>query len=164
MGDDYRGDVTVEAGDGTSHVLDYDSWSQSDTIVEMVKDGDPDAPTIPLASVDAEALGQVVEYMEMAKGTSETYKQQWIDTYKQSFSDKETLEDLVMMINASDYMGVSALLDNLCDKLADIIIKLNNPTAVAEHFDIRTDVTHAEELALNQTFKMTPDHGMTAMD
>jgi len=38
MGDDYSGPVTVAADDGSERVLaNIDVWSQSETIMEMVK-------------------------------------------------------------------------------------------------------------------------------
>ena len=54
MGDDYTGPVTVADEDGLKTSLVDDSiWSQSETILEMVKDADP-GDTIPLASVGKE--------------------------------------------------------------------------------------------------------------
>ena len=64
MGDEYTGPVTVAADDGTEKTLEnIEIWSQSETIMEMVKDTDP-GDTIPLASVGKEALEKTVEYME----------------------------------------------------------------------------------------------------
>eukprot|EP01048_Picozoa_sp_COSAG05_P002703 COSAG05_NODE_116_length_17986_cov_348.987534_2_plen_84_part_00 len=68
MGDEYTGPVTVAADDGTEKTLEnIEVWSQSETIMEMVKDTDP-GDTIPLASVGKEALEKTVEYMEQVRG------------------------------------------------------------------------------------------------
>ena len=111
MGDDYTGPVTVAADDGSERALkDISVWKQSETIMEMVKDAEPDA-TIPLASVPKEALDKVVEYMEKmaafkADGTTDEDKQQWISEYKKNMEAQDQLPLLFQTMTAANFMNV----------------------------------------------------------
>ena len=120
MGEDYTGTVTVAPADGTnSELANYEIWSQSDTIMEMVKDTDP-RDTIPRASVTKDGLNKVVEYMEMmakfkADGTREDDKEATIDTYKKSLVSPVPLF-FQTMVDAT-FMGVKTLIDELSEHL-----------------------------------------------
>ena len=156
MGDGHTGAVTVAADDGTERELaNYEIWSQSETIMEMVKDTTP-GDTIPLASVGTDALDKAVEYMEqMAKfkadGTSEEDKQAWIDTYKKALEPRDQLPLLFQTMTAANFMNVKTLLDELCKFVAEMVSKLT-PNEILEYFNIKKGATPEEEVELLAIF------------
>lgn len=164
MGDDYTGLVTVAANDGTERELaNYDVWSQSEMIMEMVKDTDP-GETIHLANVGKDALDKVVEYMEqMAKfkadGTSEEDKQAWIDTYKKALEPQDQLPLLFQTMNAANFMIVGTLLDELCKFVAEMISQ-RTPNEILDYFNIKKDATLEEKLSLLATHKWIDPEGL----
>lgn len=164
MGDDYTGAVTVAADDGTERELaNYEIWSQSETIMEMVKDTDP-GDTIPLASVGKDALDKTVEYMEqMAKfkadGTSEEDKQAWIDTYKKALEPQDQLPLLFQTMTAANFMNVKTLLDELCKFVAEMVAQ-RTPNEILDYFNIVKKPTEVEMLDLIVTYKWIDPEGL----
>ena len=98
MGDDYTGPVTVavrrpeEEAEIKKVLADKDVWGNSETITEMVKDTDP-GDTIPLVTVDEEALDKVVEYMEIIAGYRKSEATE-AATKKKAKEARETLNKL----------------------------------------------------------------------
>ena len=168
MGDDYTGPVTVAADDGSERALkDISVWKQSETIMEMVKDAEPDA-TIPLASVPKEALDKVVEYMEKmaafkADGTTDEDKQQWISGYKKTMEAQDQLPLLFQTMTAANFMNVKTLLDELCKFVAEMIAQ-RTPNEILDYFNIKKDATWEEEQELIATHKWIDPEGLIAKD
>lgn len=160
MGDDYTGPVTVAADDGSVRVLaDINVWQQSVTIMEMVKDADPEQ-TIPLASVPKEALDKVVEYMEkMAEAASDEDKQTWINDYKKSMEAQDQLHLLFQTMTAANFMNVKTLLDELCKFVAEMIAQ-RTPNEILDFFNIKKDATYREERELITTHKWIDHEGL----
>jgi len=168
MGDDYTGPVTVAADDGSKRVLaDFDVWSQSETIMEMVKDTDP-GDTVPLASVSKNALEKAVVWMEKmaafkADGTSDEDKLTWIkDEYKESMAPQEQLPLLFQTMNAANFMNIKDLLDELCKFVAEMIAS-RTPDEILTHFGIEKG-TVKEEQELIATHKWIDPEGLIAKD
>ena len=168
MGDDYYGPVTVADEDGLKTSLVDDSiWSQSETILEMVKDTDP-GDTIPLASVGTEELAKVVEWMEkMAAfkddGTSDEDQEAWKNEYKESMAAQDQLPLLFQVMNAANFMAVKPLLDELCKFVAEMIAQ-RTPDEILDYFSIKKDATEAEEDELIATYNWIDPEGLIAKD
>ncbi|MBT7896354.1 MAG: SKP1 family protein [Flavobacteriales bacterium] len=167
MGDDYTGPVTVSDEDGNTRVLgDIKVWSQSETIVEMVKDTDP-GDTIPLASANKGGLNKVVEWMEqMAKFKADSASdegQTWINDYKATMASQDQLPLLISTMEAANFMIVKDLLDELCKFVADIIAQ-KTPAEILDHFNIETDATPEEEQELISKYKWIDPEGLIAKD
>ena len=168
MGDDYSGPVTVAADDGSERVLaNIDVWSQSETIMEMVKDTDP-GDTIPLASVGNEALAKTVEYMEKmaefkADGTSDEDKLAWVGEYKKAMEPQDQLPLLFQTMTAANFMNVKTLLDELCKFVAEMIAQ-RTPNEILDYFNIKKDATWEEEQELIATHKWIDPEGLIAKD
>ena len=168
MGDDYTGPVTVAADDGSERALkDISVWKQSETIMEMVKDAEPDA-TIPLASVPKEALDKVVEYMEKmaafkADGTTDEDKQQWISGYKKTMEAQDQLPLLFQTMTAANFMNVKTLLDELCKFVAEMIAQ-RTPNEILDYFNIKKDASVQEEMKLIATHTWIDPEGLIAKD
>ena len=168
MGDDYTGPVTVAADDGSKRVLaDFDVWSQSETIMEMVKDTDP-GDTIPLASVSKDALDKAVEWMEKmatfkADGTSDEDKLTWISGYKKTMEAQDQLPLLFATMTAANFMNIKYLLDELCKFVAEMIAQ-RTPNEIQDYFGIKKDATWEEEQELIATHKWIDPEGLIAKD
>ena len=167
MGDDYTGPVTVEADDGSERVLaKSDVWSQSETIMEMVKDTDP-GDTIPLAAVSKEALDKATEWMEHmvtfeADGTSDEDKKAWISGYKKTMEEQDQLPLLFSTMNAANFMNIKALLDELCKFVAEMIAQ-RTPNEIRDYFGIEKG-TEEEEAALMEQYNWIDPEGLIAKD
>ena len=167
MGDDYTGPVTVSDNENVARIIDdIKVWSQSEIIMEMVKDCDP-RDTIPLASVDGESLGKVVEWMEkMAKFKADSASdegQTWKNDYKESMASQDQLPLLISTMNAANFMIVKVLLDELCKFVADIIAQ-KTPAEILDHFNIKKDATAEEEQELIATYQWIDPGGLIAKD
>jgi hypothetical protein len=166
MGDDYKGPVTVAADDGSERVLnDINLWSQSETILEMVKDTDP-SDTIPLAGVDKETLDKVVEWMEKMAAfkvddTSGVDKAVWISDYKKTMEAQDQLPLLFQTMNAASFMNIKLLLDELCKFVAEMIAQIT-PNKILDDFNIKKDATWEEEQVLIDTYKWIDPEGLIA--
>ena len=168
MGDDYKGPVTVMADDGSQTSLADDSvWSQSITILEMVKDTDP-GDTIPLASVGKDELDKVVEWMAKmaafkADGTSDEEQEDWKNEYKESMAAQDQLPLLFKTMTAANFMIVKPLLDELCKFVAEMIAQ-RTPNEILDYFNIKKDATPEEEQELMKTYKWIDPEGLIAKD
>jgi S-phase kinase-associated protein 1 len=168
MGDDYTGPVTVADDAGAERVLADDSvWSQSETIMEMVKDTDP-GDRIPLASVGTDELAKVVEWMEKmaefkATDASDEDERNWINEYKRSMEPQDKLPFLFQVMNAANFMIVKPLLNELCKFVADMIAQ-RTPDEILDYFSIKKDATWEEEQELIATYKWIDPEGLIAKD
>jgi hypothetical protein len=160
MGDDYTGPVTVAADDGSERVLaDINVWQQSETISEMVKDGEPG--DIVGLGVGKEELDKVVAYMvKMAaiktEGTSDEEFEDWENGYKEDMEplpgDNEDVKNqkltlLFQTMTAANFMSVQTLVDELCKFVAEMIAQ-RTPNEILDYFNIKKDATWGEEQAL----------------
>jgi S-phase kinase-associated protein 1 len=151
MGDDYTGPVTVSDEDGSERVLNDDGiWSQSETILEMVKDTDP-GDTIPLASVSKEGLDKTIEWMEKhaafkADSTSDEDKLAWVSEYKKTMKEQDQIPLLFQTMTAANFMNVKPLINELCKHVAEII-SLRTPNEILRLFGTeKTDQVNQKNL------------------
>jgi len=168
MGDNYTGPLTVSDEDGNTRVLDdIKVWSQSETIMEMVKDTDH-GDTIPLASANKEGLNKVVEWMEQmaafkTEGTSGEDQGVWINDYKESMAAQDQLPLLISTMNVATFMNIKSLLDELC-KFVAVMIAQKTPNEILDHFNIKKDATLEEEQELIATYQWINPGGLITKD
>ncbi len=167
MGEDYEGAVTVASGDGTERELaNYEIWSQSNLIMEEMKDVGADGPegTTDLHSVTKGGLNKVVEYMEMmakfkAEGTREEDKKATIDTYIKSLGP---LNQLFQTMADATFMGVQTLIDELSKHLVDVFSRLT-PEQIRKNLHLKDPQPRQEANLITQYPWIDPE-GLIAKD
>ena len=117
--------VTFMTCDGAEFKVEYQNAKKSKTVYDLVEDSGTEIP-IPLSGVQSDVMKHIVTYLN---------------------NEKIPEVDNTMLFNiilASNYMDIPELLDEMCQRVADMI-KGKTPDEIRKIFNVENDFTEEEE-------------------
>jgi S-phase kinase-associated protein 1 len=152
--------VKLRSKEDIEHKLSRKSAEVSILIKNTLQDASIDDP-IPLLEVDDKILVKIIEYLEHFNGTppAEIEKplkspilKEVTDEWSASFIDSLTLEILVDLTVAANYMEIQALLDLCCAKIASMC-KDKSEEEIFKTFGITETFTEEEKAKIREENK-----------
>lgn len=134
--------VKLRSSDNGAFEVEREVIMQSGTIKGMIEDEVADGE-IPV-QVSSHILAKVVEWCKCMQHQDQNNKE-WEKKFDEEVSDDKDLH--YGLIVAANYLDIPALLDRLCQLVADII-KGKTPEEIRRTFKIENDFTPEEEKAI----------------
>lgn len=153
-------EVKLISKEGNQHKVPRKAAEMSILLKNTFQDYSSDQ-AIPLEEVNEETLKLVIEYLNHYAGTPPTEIEKPIksndikdltDKFSADFVDALSLESLVDLTSAANYMEIQPLLDLTCAKFASMV-KDKNEDEIFKTFNITTAFTEEEK---QQVIKENP--------
>ncbi|RWV93352.1 hypothetical protein GW17_00044198 [Ensete ventricosum] len=153
--------VTLKSKDGQEFQVEKEACAISQMIKFVCDDCDT-SDVIPVTNVSGKILAKVVEYMkkqleftsrkrssdagkEIAKGDEELVNdEEELKAWDTAFLKDVDADTLFFLLRASNYLGISGLLDLSVKKAAELM-RGKSPEQIRATFDIKNDFTPEEE-------------------
>ncbi|KAK2974718.1 hypothetical protein RJ640_007145 [Escallonia rubra] len=141
--------LTLKSSDGQEFNVEESVILQSLTIKNMVED-DCDKDKIPLPNVDGKCLAKGIEYCNAhANPGSEEEDIKEFDKEIARLGDNEEFGPVFDLLLAANYLNIWGLLDKRSQRVADMMIKEEQPQEIRNIFGIENDFMTKEEEELN---------------
>ena len=149
--------IKIQLKEGREFVVSRKAAELSELLTGTMNDY-PDNPVLPLTDVDDKTAEKVVEYLlhfngvnppEIEKPLPSGDLKSVTDEWSFNYVDKISLEDLVNITVAANFMGIQSLLDLCCAKLASMC-KDKSEEDIFKMFNITETFTEEEKEKIRQ--------------
>ena len=151
--------IKLESADGVIREVDVFILSKSKLLSGLIEDYAPDNGEypIPLNDIDAKCLDLIIQYLEHYKDMEpkeipkpfpertdeEFFKGILNDDWTYNYLTNQTLEELINLINAANYLQIEGLINIIAAKLAHEMCNCEDEEA-RQKFGIECDMTEEE--------------------
>ena len=155
-----EGNIKLITKEGKEIELSKKAAELSDLLKATMNDF-PNDSSLPLNEVDEKCAEKIKEYLthyngqappEIEKPLTQNEMKNVTDEFSASFVDKLTIEELVNLTVAANFMGINCLLDLCCAKIASMC-KDKTQEEVLKTFNINEPFTEEEKKKLREENK-----------
>ena len=155
-----EGNIKLITKEGKEIELSKKAAELSDLLKATMNDF-PNDSSLPLNEVDEKCAEKIKEYLthyngqappEIEKPLTQNEMKNVTDEFSASFVDKLTIEELVNLTVAANFMGINCLLDLCCAKIASMC-KDKTEEEVLKTFNINEPFTEEEKKKLREENK-----------
>ncbi|KAF3433997.1 hypothetical protein FNV43_RR25100 [Rhamnella rubrinervis] len=140
--------VKIRSSDNENFEVEEAAAARSETIKKLLEDVGDDADVIPLPNVDAKTLVKVMEWCKKHMDDVDELNKEEMKTWDAEFVDMDQ-SCLYNVLLAANFLNIKELLDQLTQKVADMI-KGKSPEEIRATFNIKNDFTPEEEAEIRK--------------
>ena len=147
----YNNSIILFSAENEKFIIDKKAAKRSGLLKNCIED-DENFKELNLIEIDSKILKLIVEFLEHYKDSepqlpptplTDSNVMQYLDEWSKKFFSKINLEDIISLINASNYMDIESLMKICCGIVASNII--DRPIdEVEKTFGIEYDLTEEE--------------------
>ena len=144
--------IRLQSKDGKEYEISKKAAELSDLLRGTMSDY-PNETSIPLPEIDEKTIDKVLDYLthfngisppEIEKPLKNCELKDATDEWSVNFVDKITMEELVNLTVAGNFMGINSLLDLCCAKISSLC-KDKNEEEIFKTFNITETFTEEEK-------------------
>ena len=147
----YNNSIILFSAENEKFIIDKKAAKRSGLLKNCIED-DENFKKINLIEIDSKILKLIIEFLEHYKDSepqlpptplTDSNVMQYLDEWSKKFFSKINLEDIISLINASNYMDIESLMKICCGILASNMV--DKPIdEIEETFGIEYDLTEEE--------------------
>ena len=147
----YNNTIILFSAENEKFIIDKKAAKRSGLLKECMK-ADENFKNIDLIEIDSKILKLIIEFLEHYKDSEpklpptplkDSNVMQYLDEWSKKFFSKLNLEDIISLINASNYMDIESLIQICCGILASNMV--DKPVdEIEKTFGIEYDLTEEE--------------------
>ena len=147
--------IRLQSKDGKEYEISKKAAELSDLLKGTMNDY-PNEASIPLPDIDEKTIDKVLDYLthfngisppEIEKPLKNCELKDATDEWSVNFVDKITMEELVNLTVAGNFMGINSLLDLCCAKIASMC-KDKTEEEIFKVFNITETFTEEEKITI----------------
>jgi hypothetical protein len=158
-------EIRLQSKDGKEYEISKKAAELSDLLKGAMNDY-PNETSIPLPELDEKTIDKVLDYLthfngisppEIEKPLKNCELKDATDEWSVNFVDKITMEELVNLTVAGNFMGINSLLDLCCAKISSLC-KDKNEEEIFKTFNITETFTEEEKQMIRKENQWIEDN------